>query len=401
MINRIAGLDGLRAIACLMVVAHHVLPRLPQNDSLLSEMVQTFGIMAQAGVSVFFVLSGFLLSLPFWRAAYQAQPLPDLKIYLMRRFARIMPGFYVVLLLSFGLSITVFGSELNMESLMRLATGLTFLNSFHPVTLFPVDINGPLWSIGFEVVSYLFLFGLLVAAMKLFRRPTAVQLWWVFGSALVATLLLHEAWVLAVGVPTEGVGWDYGLIGYARTWVPFTNVFALFAHFLIGILAAGVSVPVRQRFRATLRIDLLYLALMGVALGLLAAEFVFMDDGFHGVLHLLYMWPAFPLLIAISLVLLPNTVFFQRVLEIRPLKYLAEISFGIYIWHMLIVEMVTRYVMPDYIYDGGMSLGRWAVATSLVVGLSIVMAHLSWHRLEKPILDRVRNGRAVPVRSLA
>ena len=68
---------------------------------------------------------------------------------------------------------------------------------------------------------------------------------------------------------------------------------------------------------------------------------------------------------------------------------------------MLMVEMVTRFVMPDYIYDGGMSLSRWAVATTLVVGLSIVMAHLSWHRLEKPILERVRNGRLVPARSLA
>lgn len=393
MINRIGGLDGLRAIACLMVVAHHILPRLPQNQSLLSDLIQTFGIMAQAGVSIFFVLSGFLLSLPFWRAGYQSLPMPSLKTYLIRRFARILPAFYLVLILSFVLSISLFESKLTPELLARLAAGLTFSNSFHAITLFPVDVNAPLWSIGFEVMSYFFLFGLMLCAVKVFHRPRAGQLWVVFSLALILTLALHEAWVLLIGIPTVNVGWDYGLVGFARTWVPFTNVFALFAHFLIGILAAGVSIPMQQRYRPAFRFDLVYVGMLVIALILLAAEFFLLPDGFNGVLHLLYMWPAFPLLIAFNLVLLPNTVIFQSVLEIRPLKYLAQISFGIYIWHVLIVELVARFFVSDYVYNGGMTLFSWVVTSIVVLGLSILIAHCSWHWLEKPVLEWARAGR--------
>jgi peptidoglycan/LPS O-acetylase OafA/YrhL len=399
MINRIGGLDGLRAIACLMVVAHHILPRLPQNESVLSELIQTFGIMAQAGVSVFFVLSGFLLSLPFWRAGYQLKPMPSLRTYLIRRFARILPAFYLALVVSFVLSISLFESKLTIELLARLAAGLTFLNSFHAVTLFPVDVNAPLWSIGFEVVSYFFLFGLMWGAIKVFRQPRASQLWIVFCLGLIFTLVLHELWVRLIGVATANIGWDYGLVGFARTWVPFTNVFALFAHFLIGILAAGASIPIQQRYQPSLRFDLVYVGMLVIALVLLATEFLLLSDGFNGVFHLLYMWPAFPILIAFSLVLIPNTVIFQSMLEVRPLKYIAQVSFGVYIWHMLVVELAARFFVLDYTYNGGMTLVSWAMTSIVVLGVSILIAHCSWHWLEKPVLRWARTGR-YPIRTI-
>ena len=61
-------------------------------------------IKGAAGVSIFFVLSGMLLSYPFWRAYFEKRPHPSIRHYVARRAARIMPGFYVALAVSFWVS---------------------------------------------------------------------------------------------------------------------------------------------------------------------------------------------------------------------------------------------------------------------------------------------------------
>lgn len=394
MTHRISGLDGLRALACILVVAHHILPRLPQDGSLISTVLQTFGNLAQAGVSVFFVLSGFLLALPFWRAADRGAPVPSLRRYLIHRFARIVPGFYLAIAVSFALSLTLGGSEASVQNILRFISGLLFVNSFDAITLFPTDLNGPLWSIGFEVFSYMLLFTCLLLALVVFRQPTFRQLGAVFSASLVLTILLHLLWVQLLGLPQEGVGWDYGLIGFARTWVPFTNVFALFGHFVIGVLFAGIHLKVSQRFKPQLLFDLVFVFGSMVLLALLAGLFVVLDDGFGGVMHMLYMWPVFPMFIGFCLVTLPLTALWRHAFDWQPLRYLATISFGVYIWHMVFVELVSRLVFTDFIYGGGMSLSHWFAATVLTLTLTVITAQLSWRWLESPVLEKAKQFRA-------
>ena len=67
--SRLAGADGLRAIACLLVVWHHTAQKLnPENVSPIVGALHFLGMRGEVGVSLFFVLSGCLLSLPFWSA---------------------------------------------------------------------------------------------------------------------------------------------------------------------------------------------------------------------------------------------------------------------------------------------------------------------------------------------
>ena len=64
--SRILGADGLRAIACLLVVWHHTSQKLdPSGTGPLVTALQFLGMRGEVGVSMFFVLSGCLLSLPF------------------------------------------------------------------------------------------------------------------------------------------------------------------------------------------------------------------------------------------------------------------------------------------------------------------------------------------------
>ena len=74
---RKTGADGLRAIACVLVIVNHWGERL--NTRGLGDGWAFFGALVPtfaAGVSLFFVLSGFLLAGPFWEAWFAQQPLP-------------------------------------------------------------------------------------------------------------------------------------------------------------------------------------------------------------------------------------------------------------------------------------------------------------------------------------
>ena len=95
---RFGLLDPVRAIAALMVVATHVaswagLTRTPG-------VVAAIGARLDVGVTVFFVLSGFLLYRPFVRARLLGRTAPSAGAYAWRRVLRIVPAYWVALALS-------------------------------------------------------------------------------------------------------------------------------------------------------------------------------------------------------------------------------------------------------------------------------------------------------------
>ena len=156
--NRLLGADFARAAACLIVLFHHLAQRLSGGEILPAlQVFRTFANNGTFGVAIFFVLSGFLLARPFWQALDKQQPMPSLRTYAMRRAARILPGFWLALTVTFVSTIAIFGVRLDGELLLRFLAGFLLVADWHWLTFFPVEVNGPLWSIGFEVTSYLLL----------------------------------------------------------------------------------------------------------------------------------------------------------------------------------------------------------------------------------------------------
>ncbi len=123
--SRLLGADFLRAVACLTVLFHHLAQRMSGRVSL--EFMDWFGFFARVGtfgVAIFFVLSGFLLARPFWVALDAGRPMPSLATYATRRAARILPGFWLALTVTFILSFTVFGDELDGQLVLRYLAGV-------------------------------------------------------------------------------------------------------------------------------------------------------------------------------------------------------------------------------------------------------------------------------------
>lgn len=90
-------LDGVRALAAFSVVATHVGF---QTGRAVNGFFAPFLARLDFGVTLFFLLSGFLLYRPFVEAAIDLRPRPETKPFLLRRFARIMPAYWALLALT-------------------------------------------------------------------------------------------------------------------------------------------------------------------------------------------------------------------------------------------------------------------------------------------------------------
>ncbi len=100
-----ASIDGLRGIAALSVFTFHGwLYTMPKPDASQRSTVGDYAAHElRLGLVLFFVLSGFLLSRPWFAAALDERRPPDLRRYLRSRVARIAPAYYVALVGSIGL----------------------------------------------------------------------------------------------------------------------------------------------------------------------------------------------------------------------------------------------------------------------------------------------------------
>lgn len=384
--QRLLGADFLRAAACLLVLMHHLAFRMDgKNIPDWARGIMDFLVMGSFGVAVFFVLSGFLLARPFWLALDRGEPTPSLRTFTLRRMARILPGFWLALIVSFVLSVTVSGSPLDGERVIRFLAGFFLVSDWHWLTLFPVDNNGPLWSIGFEVSAYLMLPFCLAVLFALRLRGTAARLAWVVVIALV--LVLH--WSVVQWAPVDEVerGWDHGLTGGAKAWMPRFNPIGFFAIFALGALAAGIQVQL-TRLRHWL-FDLGGLLAIAAAAWVMIRHIGGLNEGF-GMLDIPYGFPWMPLAICAALVALPSSVLVGRLLDNRVARFIAEISFGIYIWHFLVIGLLARLLPPAFEtwHADGWTIWLWSSALAIVI--SVVIATISFYVLERPIVRWAR-----------
>lgn len=131
---RNAGLDLLRTVACVLVVAFHMRTVLGVDFGPLNPFVQG----GDSGVYIFFALSGYLLYRPFLRGDV------DLRIYGLKRAARLIPGYFVALV---ALAI-ITGSRLPVDH------PLPYVSMTAPYNVALRGFLGNAWTLSAEILFY-------------------------------------------------------------------------------------------------------------------------------------------------------------------------------------------------------------------------------------------------------
>jgi peptidoglycan/LPS O-acetylase OafA/YrhL len=385
--SRLAGADGLRAIACLLVVWHHTAQKLnPEGASALISALHFLGMRGEVGVSLFFVLSGCLLSLPFWASFVNGKPFPSIKRYSINRAARIAPAFWLNLIICNILAIWVFNLEFNWQ---KFVSAFFFINSYNYSTFFPTELNGPLWSIGLEVSCYLLL---PIVLFVIFKTAKSTSLAMISVAAVILALqVLNPLVIQAFMTDKVEKGWQFGIDGGAKLWLPYWNIGSFFTQFLLGSLAALVIVHLKSKqTKANRLFDLGFLVAIASAILLIIVRLIpGAPDSFT---QQPYASPYFALLMSLALICGSQSVFVARLIDNRLFSWLAKLSFSIYLWHVLVMEVISRQFISDYVYYGLTNVTQWILISSTVLIISIAIAAASWKWVESPIIRAVRKS---------
>jgi peptidoglycan/LPS O-acetylase OafA/YrhL len=378
--REIPALDGVRAFAALSVVFFHSFPLWAPSRVVFGVDITPQWNYAQTGVHLFFVLSGFLLFLPFARAMLQSRPLPSTRRFYARRARRILPTYWVCLIVLVLVQLPQFLSPTGVANILA---HVVFLHDNFPE--FNQSIEGPFWTLALEAQFYLalplFAWGIakIVASTRSAARLTLAVCGLLFAVLGLRALdafaqsrlrFLHGFAYSAVFVPTR---LTQGFQG------KFLEVFAL------GMLCAVCYLVLveERRISATVvrGVGLMLLAVAGLAYAwlprLLTTRFFIAPSAdvlaaqgnpldFFGPLLTGAGYAA--LILAVLLLGGP----LGEVFAWGPLRLIGVMSYSLYLWHLPIVQGW----MP---YTQSLEL-PWRVVTAFA------FSYLSYLVLERPFL---------------
>lgn len=340
--REIPALDGVRAFAALSVVFYHSFQLLAPRKMILGADVTIQWNFAQTGVHLFFVLSGFLLFLPFARAILQGRPLPAARRFYARRALRIVPTYWVCLVV---LVLVQLPQLLSTRGIASILAHAVFLHD--DFRTFNRSIEGPMWTLAIEAQFYLvlplFAWGIakLVGATR-----SAARLGLATCGLLLAVLGLRALDALAQGPLPRLHG-----IAYTAVFVPTRMTQGIQGKFLevfvLGMLCAVCYLVLIEQRRVSAMV------VRGVGLGLLAVavvagvvlppllqsrEFIVPPADilaaqrhpldFFGPLLTGSGYAAF--MLAVLLVGGPLRVLFAW----APLRFIGIMSYSLYLWHL-------------------------------------------------------------------
>jgi peptidoglycan/LPS O-acetylase OafA/YrhL len=385
--RRLPGIEGLRGVAAASVLTYHVWSHAsPAGGPRLGGVgPYVLGNLAH-GVTLFFVLSGFLLYLPFVSAAMREQSRPSLRSYLRNRALRILPAYWAILLLvSFGLQTAVLRAEPLREGALTdpevLVADALLVQNYRTETL-STGI-GPAWSLAVELVFYLVLPLLVLGMFALARRARTRR-----GRGIAA--LVPPAVLGFVGLGGSVAG---GIVGGVldHSFLAYAHLFTVGMALAVGLVAfedGGLRLPAWWRPAAAVSMAGLMVAGVVLTLNPSIPERIetILFSAASGLLLALVVFPR-------RRVDGPGALI--RALESVPVMTFGLMSYGVYLWHRPLITFLARH---------GITLrgGGWALLANVAIVLAVTSA-LSWvtYRLvERPAL-RWKIGAAAARRELA
>jgi peptidoglycan/LPS O-acetylase OafA/YrhL len=324
-------LDGLRGIAIILVLLHH------------AGVPYVHG--GHIGVDIFFVLSGFLITVLLYQEYTRFESI-NLKRFYIRRLLRLTPALLGLLILFAGFTLaTKSGDALANTGQSILLTALylsDFAIAFNYSTLGGL---GHTWSLAIEEHFYLIY---PISLLFLLRKGSSTRSGFIVLTILIVFIAFYRMFM-----------WGPAPEEVARVYYGFdTRADGLLVGSLLGLTIATGRLPKVSW----------HCALFGTAILMLALMFADWDSRLYA-----YGLP----LINISAALVLAYVIMTDVkwLANRALVWVGIISYGLYLWHNLIFILIRERITES----------PWAI---LLLGsiVSIFVAGLSYYVLEKPCL---------------
>ncbi len=366
-------LNAVRAIGAIMVICTHVAFNTGQinrgwTGAVLSRL--------DFGVTLFFILSGFLLSRPFLLSVAREQEHPSWRHYLWKRALRILPLYWVVVV-----------AAMLIDPANDDATWQDWVSQLTLTQLYRHDLLSSsltqMWSLCTEVAFYIVL-PVLIVLLTRNRRHPGLHLPTLFLRVVPLCVLavIWQAWT----------GTIPGVRGHYAQWLP-----GLLPWFLVGIgfaaVSANLAVAPREHLLDRIAADLpgcwlVATAVFAIACSPLAGPRLLLVPGAWEAASKLVLYSVAGAFFVLPLVFGPEREGAARSWLSGPVPFwMGDISYGMFAIHMLVLNMVFLAL------DLQVFTGRFLLVLALTFGITVALATVSFRFLERPFLRLKNIGR--------
>jgi peptidoglycan/LPS O-acetylase OafA/YrhL len=358
-VERVASLTGIRAVAALLVMLTHAAYTTGMYQQGYVGLVYS---RTEVGVAIFFVLSGFLLFGPWVKATAEGGPSPSVRRYGWHRVRRIMPAYVVTVLAAYVLYHWRTAGPNPGHTWTGLFRNLTLSQIYTDNYLFSYLHQGltQMWSLAVEVAFYVALpllaYLLLVVLCRRRWRPGLVL------AGLAGLALITPAWLILV----HTTDW---LPDGAQLWLP-----TYLLWFIGGMMLAVLQrMGLRAYALACIPLALVCYFIVSTPIGgdpttaPAALREALVKAGFYAVIATL----------AVAPLASGDHGWYAKFLATRPMVFLGEISYEIFLIHLLVMELVMVEIVRYPIYTGSTAI--------LFVTTFVVTVPVAWllHRFTR------------------
>ncbi|HHX8669793.1 TPA: acyltransferase family protein [Vibrio alginolyticus] len=337
--SKINNFDLIRLFAALQVVIGHSVHHLDVKFIPYDYFLRFF-----PGVPIFFLVSGYLIS-----SAYQRSP--TLRHYAFNRFVRIFPALWVCLLFTVIMVIFVVKADFSLIELTQWIFAQATIGQFYNpdfLRSFGVGvINGSLWTIPVEIQFYLMTPILYFFIQKFSSKKSGYALIFLF----LFFLIINQVYGRFVHDNDE-----ISILGklFGVTFIPY------FCYFLLGCIL--------QKYR-----DYIIQLLSGKLIIIIFSYMVLavICDNLGLITYGSFITPLLLIPLAMLVICVAYT---KKDFSFMTLKG-NDISYGVYIYHMLWVNLFIYIGFENYI-------GLWAV-----ILFTVLSGFVSWRIIERPVLS--------------
>ncbi|TJZ49522.1 acyltransferase [Streptomyces piniterrae] len=376
--SRASDIDGFRGLAALSTVIFHVWQQYYSYDSngmhppVANEYVGA--VLSLEVIDLFFVMSAYLLTLSYARAAIDGRSIRPARLFLFRRAIRILPLYFLAVLVVWATRNPTLPG--NWQDLVE---HLTFTHVFDQQRIFYT--LGPTWSLSLEVLFYFVLVGLgplaVRACRRLRQRRTRVAV------CAAGCLLLYV-------VPLVWIAVAHYVYGVPHTdWAVYFGPQARFGGFAAGMGLAVLTAALgdRGKLRKGPALTLSMAALAGLYyLSLDSAPENFTFTYYHPLASALWV------LLLFSTLRVRQRTYWNRMLTARWLTAVGLISYSLFIWHEpVMLQLHKAGLLPT-------GQAGFPLAIAIVLLAAVPTAAASYWLIEYPatLLARLKDNRGRP-----